>query len=224
MSQDQIFATSESDQWFTRNRAVLDTGHLERDLPLKLFDMYQLRPASVLEIGSANGYRLEAIRTRCNCEVTGVEPSSQAIADGQSRYPAIKFIHSTAAAIPIIEKTFDLVIVNFVLHWIDRSTLMRSIAEIDRLLADGGHLILGDFSPETPGRVGYRHLPDGQVYTFKQQYDSIFIASGLYHLVARLTGNVETKQLDPDVDGGKRMGVSLLKKSFHENYVFVEAV
>src|SRR6185503_4669641 len=186
-NQDEIFSAFEGDNYFARNEVALEGFDPEHDLPLRLLTFYRLSPSSALEIGGANGCRLAVIAQRYGARVVGVDPSSKAIEAGKKRFPNIDFLQATAANVPLHE-VFDLVIVNFVLHWIDRSTLLRSVAEIDRLIADGGFLLVGDFAPDNRLRVPYHHLAQEQVYTYKQDYSAVFVASGLYHTVCALTG------------------------------------
>lgn len=220
MTQDQVFSTGEGDRWFLRNRSALaDADRLVDDPVIRLLEITALMPERVLEIGASNGYRLHALHARMNCEVTAVEPSQEAIDDGRRKYPAVTFFSGLASDIPIDENArFDLVIVNFVLHWVDRSTLLRSVAEIDRMVADGGYLLIGDFYPVRPERVAYHHLPGTDVATYKQSYADIFIASVLYEEVAALTFDHTNHQIRPDADGDNRIRVSLLRKSLHGKY------
>ena len=188
------------------------------DFPLRLLQLYDLRPQRVLEIGAANGYRVAAIAAATGARAVAVEPSTAAIADGRKRFPGVTFVQGIAHAIPVQEQ-FDLVIVNFVLHWIDRDQLLRSVAEIDRLTADGGFLLLGDFQPNNQLKVRYHHLPDQAVYTYKQNYAATFLASGLYQPICLLTGDHAAKNLTGAVSENDRIGVWLLRKLPNENYV-----
>src|SRR5690242_17464999 len=174
LNQDRLFAESEGDNWFLRNRASLARFAADSDFILRMIELYGLTPRRVLEVGAANGFRLAAIRERYGSEVVAVEPSSEAIADGRSRFPSVTFVQSTAASIPITEP-FDLVIVNGVFCWIDRKSLLRSIGEIDRMVADDGYLVLADFSPGGFVKVRYHHLPREMVYTYKQNYAFPFL-------------------------------------------------
>ncbi len=61
VSQDQIFAASEGNQWFERNKVALARFDPETDFPIRLLQLYDLQPQRVLEIGAANGYRVAAI-------------------------------------------------------------------------------------------------------------------------------------------------------------------
>jgi len=217
-SQEKIFAAFEGDKWFERNRDALEQFDPEADFPLKLMELYRLRPHSVLEVGAANGVRLAAISERCGARVVAVELSVKAILDGKTRFPCVEFVQGVAYAIPL-QELFDLIIVNFVFHWIDRSTLLRSAAEIDRLLVDCDFLIIGDFHPSNLIKVRYHHLAEQEVYTYKQNYAATFLASGLYHPVCLITGDHSSKALMGEVTEEERIGVWLLRKMLKEHYV-----
>ena len=207
-TQDEIFSASEADRWFERNAHALEKVS-DHDLAMRVIELYGLRPTSVLEIGAANGYRVAAISSLTGARGVAVEPSPKAIADGRTRFPQIEFVQGEARNLPTHD-TFDLVIINFVLHWIDRHNLLRCIAEIDRVVANGGHLLIGDFHPWHPTANVYHHLPDAGVKTFKQDYGAVFVASELYQPVALLTSDGHA--LGGSIPDDKRYGVSLLRK------------
>jgi SAM-dependent methyltransferase len=217
-NQDEIFSTLEGDKWFERNKAALEQFDPEADFPLRLMQLYHLHSHRVLEIGAANGFRLAAIAERYGARVVAIEPSLEAIQDGKARYPCVEFVQSAACTIPL-QELFDLIIVNFVFHWIDRVNLLRSVAEIDRLLVDGGFLIIGDFYPSNLMRVRYHHLPEEEVYTYKQNYAATFMASGLYHPVGLITGNHSSRSLVRESAEAERIGVWLLRKMLNEHYI-----
>jgi SAM-dependent methyltransferase len=218
MNQDRLFFEREGDRWFERNRSALDAFDAAADLPSRLIELYGLRPRSVLEIGAANGARLAALHKNCPAHAVAVEPSEQAVRDGQRRFPFITFIRAGASDVPLRE-VFDLVIVNFVFHWIDRQNLLRAVAETDRLVRAGGDLLIGDFSPANRLAVRYHHLADQAVYTFKQNYAATFLASGLYHTVAVLTGDHGQRRLHCAVAENDRIGAWLLRKDIAEHYI-----
>ena len=217
-TQEEIFAGHEADNWFGRNRDAIEHRDMETDFPIRLLDFYGIGPRSAIEIGASNGYRMEALRARYGSRVTAVELSGAAIESGRERYPGVDFVRGSAAHIPT-ETKFDLVVVNFVMHWVDRINLLRSVAELDRITGDGGFLLIGDFAPALPTRVPYHHLPDQQVFTFKQNYASIFIATGLYNIVCCLTGNGHSGVLDPGVSDSERTAHWLLRKNASGSYV-----
>jgi len=83
----------------------------------------------------------------------------------------------------------------------------------------GGYLIIGDFQPSNLARVPYHHLPDGEVYTYKQSYAATFLASGLYRAVSMLTGMANTRMLTPEGTEDDRIGTWLLRKSLTGHYL-----
>lgn len=211
ISQEQIFFESEGNGWFARNKSALEHFDPEADLPLRLMQLYGLQPSHVLEIGASNGFRLACIAKRYGARVVGVEPSLEAIQDGQKNFPEVEFVHRVAYD-TFLKNTFDLIIVNFVFHWIDRIHLLGSVAEADRLLAGDGFLIVGDFYPSHRTRVRYHHLPEREVYTYKQNYAEIFLSSGLYSLVSSLSADHASKALRGKVEDTERIGAWLLRK------------
>jgi SAM-dependent methyltransferase len=189
MIQDARFAVGEGDNWFKRNRDYL--GRLGKiDWPIHLLERFDRRGTigSVVELGCSNGFRLARIKREIlpHARCVGIDASREAIGDGAALYPELE-LHQGVLASPPVEGSFDLVIVNYVLHWVDRSTLSRSICAIDGLVRDGGLLILGDFQPDYPQRRRYHHLPDDELFTYKQDYPALFTTLGLYKEVARLT-------------------------------------
>lgn len=219
-TQDQTFLQSEGDRFFQRNAAhFVAPPTTEADLPLRLLELYRLQPRRVLEIGGANGFRVAALAQRHDLE-RGVssDASAEACADGRNRYPEVSFVHAEAAALPLAE-TFDLVIVNFVLHWIDRAKLLAVAAEVDRLIAPDGYLLLGDFDPGPNFlKVRYHHREDEALYTFKQDYAALFLASGVYERIGTLSGHYSAQDFVPAPSQDDRLAVSLLRKRGPHNY------
>lgn len=189
MTQDARFAAGEGDNWYRRNQAALGKDS-NVDWPIHLLERFDRLEAirTVAEIGCSNGFRLALIKRELlpQAHCVGVDASAEAIAAGTALYPELE-LHQGILAAPPLDATFDLVIVNYVLHWVDRSTLASSVCAIDGLVRDGGLLILGDFLPDYPQRRRYHHLPEEEVYTYKQDYPALFTGLGLYREVARLT-------------------------------------
>ena len=217
MNQDNIFLNYEGDNWFKRNvNSIVKIS--KHDFILDMIRLYKIVPKNVLEIGASNGFRLNELNMLYGSKCTAVEPSELAIKDGKKRYPHIEFHRALASELPFDDsQKFDLVIINFVLHWVAREKLFKSIYEIDRVTVDTGFLMVGDFWPDSPNKVNYHHIKDQQIYTYKQDYVKIFTCTGLYHIVGFMTGNHETKEYDPFVDSNNRISVSLLRKNY-DNY------
>jgi SAM-dependent methyltransferase len=216
--QDAIFAASEADRWFDRNVEALLRIDAAQDRVMRALDLSGISPRRVLEIGAANGFRLAAIAHRYGAETVGVEPSAKALADGRARYPRVTLHQGLADSLPI-DGTFDVVIVNFVFHWIGRTRLFRAMAEVDRCVANEGYLVIGDFYPRNLMRTPYHHLPDSHVETFKQDYSEIFVASGLYRRISLLTASHDLDEVEPDVAEEDRTSVAVLQKRVGSLYV-----
>ena len=221
MKQDDVFTGGEGDQWFQRNRAALDSAEaLKSDPVLRAIELAGLKPEKAVEIGASNGFRLHVLQQLYHCEVTAVEPSEAAIAHGRIEYPKVHFVRGIASSVPIEHDAgFDLEIVNAVLGWIDRSTLLSSCAEIDRLLAENGFLVIGDFHPPAPERVNYHHRTDVALYTYKQDYADIFLATNLYTRFASIVFDHKNWTCHPETMPRDRFQVSVLKKTGQEGYV-----
>jgi SAM-dependent methyltransferase len=188
MEQDAVFLAGEGDAWFRRNRGALGAAAERRhDWPLTLIGQLDARDriGSVVELGCSNGWRLARLRASLGARMVGVDASAEAVADGMARHPGLTLMQGALADLPLHEQ-FDLTIVYFVLHWIDRANLARCVAEIDRVTRDGGLLVLGDFLPDHPQRRHYHQLPEAGLYTYKQDYAKLFEAMGTYREIARV--------------------------------------
>jgi SAM-dependent methyltransferase len=184
MSQESIFRQSEGDAWFRRNRDRLRSKTQPVLSGLEGVDEF----TSVCDLGCANGWRLQRLKYLFapSCVLTGVDASSAAILDGSRHFPELQLHEGVLSQIPLAG-SFDLVIVSFVLHWIDRGQLGRVVAEIDRLVAWNGYLVVNDFLPDSPRCRSYHHLPGQGVFTYKQDYSRAFVGLELYREVGRVT-------------------------------------
>ena len=211
MKQMNTFLKGEGDNWFKRNEKYLKSVELEKDMPLKLIVNYNIKPKKVLEIGCSNGFRLHMISNLFDCECLGIEPSKKAILDGRNKYKNIKLLRGTCSKLPTNEK-FDLVIVNFVLHWIDRNDLKNCFNEIDRVLDKKGILILGDFYPKNSMKNKYHHLPDENLYTYKEDYATKICDYLDYVHIAHFSTKHGSSELKLEFDENERISYSLLLK------------
>lgn len=186
--QTEAFCAGEGDNWFARNQAALAPS-LAGDHVAAMVARLQEQGASlstVCEVGCANGWRLAALADTYASitRIAGCDVSSEAIADGRRRWPDIE-LEVAAVEDAGLSGPFDLVMVSFVLHWVARKRLARSIAAIDALVADGGAVIVADFLPDRPCARSYHHREDIAIYTYKQDYAACFASLGFYREVAR---------------------------------------
>jgi ubiquinone/menaquinone biosynthesis C-methylase UbiE len=178
-TQDQIFK-EEGNEWFKRNKEAINNH--PRNRITDYVNQVGLKPKKILDIGCSNGYLLNALTKITGAEGHGIEPGKNAIKDGETEFPNLKFKEGFSHDLSEYQdNSFDLVVTSFILHWVDRSKLLQTVAEIDRVLSEKGHLIIQDFDPTYPCRTKYHHLPTEEVYTYKQQYWNIFTSSFLYN-------------------------------------------
>lgn len=184
IDQDSVFTQSEGDAWFRRNvRALSEPEIRGKDIPLELVLSLEPVAASVLEVGCATGWRLDTVHAETGAWCVGVDVSEEALREGVRRFKGVGLLRARASAIPIAPGIeFDAVIASFLFHWIDRSHLLRCVAEIDRCVVAGGQLVIADFFPQAPTKVPYHHLQGSGIYTYKQDYSTLFTASGSYQI------------------------------------------
>lgn len=184
-NQERIFRESEGNYFFKKNKDSLET---KKDVPFEMICRNRISPSRVLEIGCSNGFRLHKINKRLGSECTGIEPSVDACEDAAYNFPGIDVYIGTADDLPkYIGESFDLVIVNFVLHLVSRDKLFKVISEIDRVLKLNGHLLIGDFFEPL-----WEKRKNNKIFEYKQDYANLFSLSGLYSPVAkRIENNVE---------------------------------
>ena len=108
---------------------------------------------------------------------------------------------------------YDLVCTWFVLHWVDRRSLLASLANIDKHVADGGFVAIGDFRIDYPQRRRYHHLQDEAVYTWKADYAGMLLATGMYRRVHyQLLDYPGCHTLAPELGDQSRACVSILQR------------
>ena len=193
--QDEHYLAAEADAFFERNREHFDPSAL-RATKRKILD--QLAgcappPRRVLEFGCNYGDLLAHYATANDARAVGVEPSGKAVAFGREHFgDAIDLHVGTIADNPITRDpanrgAFDLVIVDDVLCWVSRETIFESIAAIDAMLADGGHLFLREFLPLKSSRNRNHHVEGEDVWCYKPSgpHATMFTAAGTYAVVSQ---------------------------------------
>lgn len=138
--QRSIWAGGVGDDWLSRNKHAL--GQIDMVLPM--MERIGEKPTRVLEIGCASGWRLKAIEEKFSCEAWGIDPSEDSIA--QAKKDGCKVELATADALPFPAFHFDYVIFGFCLCFIAPEDWFALVSESDRVLSQGGHLILNDFT------------------------------------------------------------------------------
>jgi trans-aconitate methyltransferase len=208
-----VWQKKEADNWFKRNKNSLGS---KEDLIMFIIELYKIKPKKVIEIGCSNGYRLSKIHEKYGSRVVGIEPSQKALKDGKKKWPFIKFINGMCESFSLKEKV-DLVIINFVFHWISRQNLLECFSRIDKIVENNGYIIIGDFGTENSFKRKYHHLKDKEIFTYKQEYQNLLKTSRLYREIAMLKFNHDTGEITSHIDDNDMGTLSLLQK--HQMYV-----
>jgi SAM-dependent methyltransferase len=209
-SQKARFLEGEADAYFARNKSVLakDEAIAAQDPVLPVLERIKPFPRRVLEIGCANGWRLNRMMALGATEGHGIDPSREAIEGGARTYPALRLAVGTADALPFQEGAFDLVVFGFCLYLCDPVDHFAIAAEVDRVLANEGHLVIYDFDPPTPYRNPYAHQPG--LFSYKMDFSRLFLAHPHYQISEkRVEAHGGVGSLNPD----NRVAVTRLTKS-----------
>lgn len=138
--QREIWANGVGDDWLERNREQLGS----HDEVSNVIEAMGLIPTSVLEVGCSNGWRLHKLQKLYGCTVAGIDVSAKAIKEAQdSGLP--NCYEAGADAIPFPDDSFDVVIFGFCLCFVGPEDWLSVVRESDRVLKDGGYIIIYDF-------------------------------------------------------------------------------
>ena len=126
-SQDNIFL-KEGDNYYKRNKHASFTE--KNDSILGYLSNKPFIFKNVLEIGCSDGARLSKIAKIHSSVCHGIEPSKEAVDSGTKQFSNITLKRGASHDLSLYEdSSFDLVILNFVFHWIDRKKLFLSISD-----------------------------------------------------------------------------------------------
>ena len=196
---------TEADRWFERNRHKMEKNAGFQDF---LLDLYSIKPQRVFEYGCANGYRLHHLQEKYGSEGWGCDLSSLAVEDGKKKFGDF-FIDDNISFESFCEE-FDLVMINYVFHWIDRFDLMTLVSNIDRILIPGKYMIITDFGSNNNEKIQYKHKKG--IYTYKQEYDEMFTSFKTYKLIAKLRFNHDIWKFNPFFTDKDMGTICLLQK------------
>jgi ubiquinone/menaquinone biosynthesis C-methylase UbiE len=170
--QKDIFCEGEANAWYDRNYDNVSVFDSDRDPIIRNVVSY-LRPGmAIAEVGCALAGRLNALVEMAQGRGLGLDPSEKAISDASIRYPELQLSRGTADVLPWEDRAIDILIYGFCLYLCDRADLFRIAAEGDRVLSEGGIIVIFDFKPPFPYKNRYMHR-DGS-FSYKLDYSSLW--------------------------------------------------
>lgn len=173
MKQSDIFLGGEGAAWLERNQAKLPP---KEDPVFSALLRNKIEPVSVLEVGCGDGWRLQAIKRKWpDCKVCGIDPGYAG--------DDIHISKETADQLNFVTGAFNVVIYGFCLYLCDREDLFQIVKEGDRVLEDGGFLVIHDFHTSFPHCRTYKHKEG--VKSYKMDYSRLWLGNPSYFLYSR---------------------------------------
>lgn len=116
-----------------------------------------LRGRRILDLGCGTGRVAAALAELYEATVTGVDPSPEMLAVARSRAPGgvVALEQGSAEDIPFPDSSFERAVMQLVVHLIDRP---RAFAELYRVLAPGGRLVISTVEPAAVERIWLSRL------------------------------------------------------------------
>ena len=115
---------------------------------------------SALDVGCGEG-RFCRMLAAAGIETTGIDPAASLIRRAGELHPGGDYRVAGAEALPFEDGRFDLVV--SYLSLIDMPDVTRAIAEMNRVLRPGGHLLIANLTSfwSASNPTGWRSEPDG---------------------------------------------------------------
>ena len=206
----------EGDQWFKRNQPLFSkNSHSIADCILPFINDEN----KILEIGSSDGTKLNYISKKLphlSLDLYGVDPSKEAIKSGNIDFPEINLSIGTSDHLEFTNNFFDLIIIGSCFYLIDRELIYKTISEIDRLLKEGGYLVITDFDTPYPVKLEYSHFKG--MFSYKNDYSNFFLGGSHYDLIQKTPHGRSKSNFDSDIND--RTSTSILyKELFSDIYI-----
>lgn len=210
--QKKIFLESEGDNWFKRN--------INNQIPsiedpiikaiLRCLEKKFNKKEKILEIGCGDAKRLSWISKNLKLQCYGVEPSKKAAKVAKKQ--GIRVILGTADKLKFEKNKFDFVVFGFCLYLCDRDDLFQIACEADRVLKNGGYLIIKDFYSKNYIKNKYHHVPG--VFSYKMDYKKMFDWHPNYDCVFhQINSEIKSKFAETHITSENNwISISVLKK------------
>jgi len=137
---------------FDRVAHLYDTGWLQRALytavqDRALAELQARRPGAVLDVGCGTGIFADRLdRELAPGGVAGCDLSAGMLAEAAARSRRVVWLRGDSARLPFRPGAFDAVVCTMAFHFFDQP---RAWAEFHRVLAPGGHALVGMVHPRT---------------------------------------------------------------------------
>ncbi|MQS11631.1 class I SAM-dependent methyltransferase [Streptomyces kaniharaensis] len=157
----------------------------------------------VADLGCGPG-RVTAYLAGLGLAAFGVDVSGEMVALARRAYPELRFVQGSMAALDLADGTLGGVLAWYSVHHTPPASLPAVFAEFRRVLAPGGHLLLG-------GHAGDAHLRPAEAYGHPVSFESHLLPAGrLADLLAQAGFTVTARLEQPRPERADRSYVCLL--------------
>ncbi|MCM3920415.1 class I SAM-dependent methyltransferase [Frankia sp. AiPs1] len=141
---------------------VLERQPLERALLCAFADLVRPLPGPVADLGCGPGYATAHLH-RSGLAVFGVDLSPEMIAVARRAHPQLRFEVGTMTALDLPDRVLGGAVCRYSLIHTPPADIPAILAEVHRVLAPGGHLLLGFLATDEPaaGVHPYDHRVTG---------------------------------------------------------------
>ncbi len=211
--QKSAFLSEEGDNYFRRHRSLTQPG--ENDYVLDTLAAAALSFDSFLEIGCSNGYRVASLAKATGARGFGIDPSTEAIETGRQLFGgSINLCVGSAETLPFEDRSVDLVVFGFCLYLTDVEDHFRIASEANRVLRDGGSLLIYDFLSGVPYYNDYHHMPG--LKSHKMDFSRYFLAHPGYTLAYR---HARPYEAGKEMNADNTVVTDILRKDFRNAFV-----
>ena len=218
-SQETAFVEGEADRFFERNyEASISPVGGKNEVIQAICSLEMAQSGKLIDLGGGSGRISAAFGILYpEWDITVVDASLKSINAGKKYFKDIKFRQKSISDPQIKEfGKFDLVILSFVLTWIDRSFLSQVVANADSLVKDKGYIVINDFSTQYNKTVPYHHLEG--LLTYKQDYAKTFLGLGTFFEIYRMVTQMESDAPEKLDDYQSMRCTSILRKDLKGLY------
>ena len=209
----EAITQAERDTWNRSAARYLESAaELTRHAVPWLLDACQLtKDSHVIDVACGPGH-IANIMAKSGARIVGVDLSSQMIERAKQLYPDLTFYETHVEALPFENDTFDVALLNFVIHHFARPEI--ACAEIRRVIKPGGRFVFagpleqlgfGAFIDGIAAHHTLDDLPHGPIYldADRSVYEKLMKDSGFNQFdvqVQQLTLHLDT--LEPILIAG----------------------
>ena len=221
MDSKKLFLEVEGDNYYNRNKSsLINSIGLDIEFYSLFLENIVDKNTKIIEIGVGNGRNINYFKKNLGCSVSGIEPSSCAVDEGNKLFFNNQniLIKGTADDLPYDDESVDVVLFGFSLFWVGRKYLFRSISEADRILKPGGYLLITDFDTSIPYKRFNSNNKDA--WTYKMHYSKLFLSNPQYYLIEKKSYSHSNNFFDEDIQ--ERVSAQILYKDYEDNVYILD--